>query len=852
MALGRVPESAEVVEDKLSQPKAALLPDFFSSGEFKDNVRTRALAAAPFRGEAFAFPPDPDLRSWATRFAPLSAVGAEAVTGAASWPRLYHALFSDPVFIQAVLTEAARAENPAFLIALDDRDQVESLGQLSGQIELITGSEIRGWAVDARNPDRRLALELLVEGRPTSVAVTELYRPELQARFGGDGRVGFTLPRAVADGAGSGSALVRDTASGVVLQRFHLTAPQGPPLDAAFAIRKELAELRGLLERIEARLPAFQEAFAFSLENYDVYARTYYGQEDHGTDLKNSLDISVILDAVDISTPALEAALTRLARQDGAPADVVVIHPGGDRALEVEARLDDWRKRSGRTRLKSFSAAGGTWADAILQAAALADTDRLLLLRRGARLAPDAVTAIFGALAAGASLVYADADEIDVRPDGQEGGRRNPALRTDFDPELLLQGIDLGDVLGLRRELLLEQGLRVEYGAEALFDLILRIHEAVGRTGIVHVPRVLSHSDSATPAQSASAERLAAVRNYLGPEMDVAPHHDVLGAHVPSALRVKRRTSAGTRAAIIIPTRDRLDLLGPCIASIAAAVTHNRAAAEILVVDNQSSAPATRAFLESYARLAALRVVEHDGAFNWALMNDRAAQVTDADVLIFLNNDTVVATTDWCDELCSQALRPEVGVVGARLLYEDGSIQHAGVVLGGWHAFAAHEGMGSPGSDAGHLGRHALVRQVSAVTGACLATRAEVFHRLGGFDDVTFPVEANDTDYCLRARAAGLDVLYDPYCTLYHFESKSRGYDLDAERRARADAAGAALRERWGAQYRSDPFYNPHFDRLSRPFARLGPPPPKGERRPSGAVMTSPDVPTSRKTLEAS
>ncbi len=701
-----------------------------------------------------------------------------------------------------------------------------------GHAELVTPSEVRGWAVDVLNPDRQVVVELLIEGRSAGAAATGQYRPDIRARFGGEGRAGFTLSRAATDGGGEGAAVLRDIASGVVLHRFQVTAPKSPPLDAALALRSELAELRDLLRKIEARLPDFGEAFAFSLENYDVYASTYYTPAPPEVGTRPPVEVSVIVDATDVSIIDLNAALLHVARQQSAPSEVIVIHAGGDRSLDVASCLESWREELRPAQLSPISADGGKWADAFLRAVERAETDHLIVVRQGARLAPDAVDLIADSLRRGAALVYADADRVGARPDGVGGGRRDPVLRTDFDPELLRQGIDLGEVLGLSREMVITSGLRSEYGADALFDLVLRCAELLDPSGVLHIPRILAHVVGAAATRAdLSSQRLAAVRDHLertGVDAAVTPQEDPFGARVPTALRVRRAVPEAARVAVIVPTRDRLDLLGPCIASLSAAALHNRVALEILVVDNRSTAPATRVFLESYARLARLRVLEHDGAFNWALINNRAAEATDADVLIFLNNDTVVATPDWCDELCGQALRPDVGAVGARLLYEDATIQHAGVVLGGWHAFAAHEGVGAPADSAGYLGRHALVRQVSAVTGACLATRAEVFRRLGGFDAVTFPVESNDIDYCLRARAAGLQVIYDPYATLYHFESKSRGHNIDPESWAMAESAGAAFRSRWGEAYRSDPFYNPHFDRSAAPLSRLGPPPRLG------------------------
>jgi GT2 family glycosyltransferase len=161
-----------------------------------------------------------------------------------------------------------------------------------------------------------------------------------------------------------------------------------------------------------------------------------------------------------------------------------------------------------------------------------------------------------------------------------------------------------------------------------------------------------------------------------------------------------------------------------------------------------------------------------------------------------------------------------VGVVGCRLIYADGAIQHAGFVsLDARDRFLTHEGVGAPGSDAGYLGRHALAHETIAVTGACMAMRKDVFERLGGFDAARFPVEGNDVDLCFKARAAGLKILYSPHATLYHLESRSRTFQED-DRRLSAEAS-RRLWDRWGGAVCPDPYYNRHFDRRSPPFTRL-------------------------------
>jgi GT2 family glycosyltransferase len=180
----------------------------------------------------------------------------------------------------------------------------------------------------------------------------------------------------------------------------------------------------------------------------------------------------------------------------------------------------------------------------------------------------------------------------------------------------------------------------------------------------------------------------------------------------------------------------------------------------------------------------------------------------------------MVLSRDWLAEFASQLVRPSVGVVGARLLYEDGTVQHGGVVLGVFGG-AIHEGVGQSVEDGGYMGRTALQRNALAVTGACMATRADLFRQLGGFDESNLGVEFNDTDYCLRIHDRGLSVIYTPFATLYHFESKSRGFSKTEDQERRNQTERAFVSSRWRHYLEHDPYYNAHFERFSRPFTRL-------------------------------
>ena len=833
LALGRDPETVAVVDEKLDQRNADWLPSFFKSPEFRDKVYNKALRDERLDGGYFSGPPEPGLVRWAADFIPLSPPGRRRVESSTDWYDLFHSLFADETFSRSVLDEDPRPTEDPLLQALEAAHRSAALSQIEGEVEVVSADDIRGWAIDLRDLDRVLELELYVDAVFVAAGPTALFRRDIQDRYGGEGHRGFLIripPSARQENALFGE--VREAASKVSLGSFRMPAPRAPPLDDVAMIRRELRELRALLDRIESRLPAFNSAFGFSLENYNAYFEAYYAPlEAQVVPGKDTADLTVVIDGSGLPTAALHLALESVERQGLRPRQVVVVSEGADARIESEMLLSSWERRLGATvSMRGVFVGDQGWSAAMNAAVTCASAPRLLFFPADAVLAPSTVAAFTTALDAGADLVFADEDEVEPASGRRAAVHSNPTFRTAFDRDLLLQQDCVGELFAVTRERVSGLGFRAGHQAARFYDLMLRMTESHAREGVIHLPQVLLHrrmADSSARQQPDPEVMLAAVQDHLvrtSPATSVSLHKDVLGAGLSP--RVHRAQERPIQAAIIIPTRDRVDLLGPCLASLSTAAQKTKTPTEIIIVDNQSTQAETRAFLEEHSQLDHIRVIEYDGAFNWALINNRAADQTDADVLIFLNNDTVVLTPDWCDELCANALRPDVGAVGARLLYEDGTIQHAGVVLSEWHGLTAHEGMGAPGSDPGYLGRHMLLREVSAVTGACLATRAKLFRDVGGFDALAFPVEGNDTDYCLRLRSQGYRILYNPYATLYHFESKSRGYNTSEVKKRGAEAAGRTLRSRWGERFEKDVFYNPHFDRLSPPFTRLRPPNP--------------------------
>lgn len=818
--LGREAESPEAIADKVGMTRGQLLRQFITSGEFEDRLVRPAIEGRLPSGAIFDSFPPPATLAWAAGFLPLSSVGRSKLPRAPSWVAAHDIIFSDGELARALPTLTGLFAPSRFSEQLSALSR--SLGDrvLIGEVEEASGLFIRGWAMDRHLSTVPVAVELWIDGVFVAATLADEFRRDLQDRFDSAGAHGFIFEGFSAPNADSERPVrvqIRESASKALLGAKTVTwSPERDATQLA-QLAKQLEAAQAALRHIETAIKKVSGAFGFTLARYDDYRRAYY-----------------------LTTPASREAARLQAKAFAArPLTVIVVVPARaqDELAKTLASLRSQTYRDFRLVLLGEHQDGAAASDAALASAftapdaqalgELLGEDYVVVIDAGDRLADDALHAFAAALQTGApALLYGDSDTIETAPNGHERFVA-PVLRPGYDPDLLLQSPYMGDVVVISAERLraaIDGPDAMERSQRGL--LVLKAIENTALSDIVHLPRVLYHQAADRFVAAPGAYDLAVAEHLqrAGGEAVVTSHTDSQATPLPGVARVVWPLRSQLKASVIIPTRDRLDLLGPCLASLLGAKAANTVELDITVVDNASTSAATQRFLNALDLAGRIRLIKYDAPFNWSAINNHAARNVNADVLIFLNNDTVVLSQDWSDELCRQAVRPEVGAVGARLLYEDGTIQHAGIVLGSGESLIAHEGAGAASSDAGYLGRRSLVHRTAAVTGACLATRADVFAQMGGFDEDRLAVEANDIDYCLRVRRAGLAVIYDPYCTLYHFESKSRGQTFaDAARRDRAAKELATLQRRWGDALAQDPYYNPHFDRGARPFSRLGP-----------------------------
>jgi GT2 family glycosyltransferase len=273
-------------------------------------------------------------------------------------------------------------------------------------------------------------------------------------------------------------------------------------------------------------------------------------------------------------------------------------------------------------------------------------------------------------------------------------------------------------------------------------------------------------------------------------------------------------------ASLIIPTRDAPGLLKVCVDSLLQITTYRQF--ELLVVDNQSTDPEALAYFKALEERGIARVIRFDQPFNFSAINNLGVREARGQVVGLLNNDLEIVDPGWLEEMVSHAVRRDVGAVGARLLYPDGTVQHGGVILG-IAGLASHAHKHASGDDDGYFSRARLVQNVSAVTGACLLIRRETYLRVGGFDE-ELAVAFNDVDFCLRVRANGLRNVWTPFATLVHHESRTRGPEDTPAKRSRFRAERDRVLARWGPELRDDPAYNPNLTLESEDYSLAWPP----------------------------
>lgn len=419
-----------------------------------------------------------------------------------------------------------------------------------------------------------------------------------------------------------------------------------------------------------------------------------------------------------------------------------------------------------------------------------------------------------------AQILYSDEDKID-----EKGHRSDPHFKSDWNPDLFFSQNYVSHLGVYRRELLQRiGGFRVGVEGSQDMELLLRCLAHVKSAEIVHIPQVLYHW-----RMLEGSTALASGEKHYTTEAGIKALQEFFSAQgredvkvgtglVPNTYRVRYPIpQPEPLVSLLIPTRDKLVLLEPCVRSILDKTTYQNY--EIIILDNESVEIAT---LDFFKRIQAkgnrVRVLPYHHPFNYSAINNYGVQQARGTLIGLVNNDIEVISPEWLSEMVSHALRQEIGCVGAKLYYDDETIQHAGVIVG-LGGVAGHSHKYFPRAASGYFHRLKIVQNLSAVTAACLVVRKSTYEQVNGLEEDGLRVAFNDVDFCLKVREAGYRNLWTPYAELYHHESKSRGAEDTPERIERFNKEIAFMISKWGEKLRCDPYYSTNLTLAREDFS---------------------------------
>jgi GT2 family glycosyltransferase len=471
----------------------------------------------------------------------------------------------------------------------------------------------------------------------------------------------------------------------------------------------------------------------------------------------------------------------------------------------LDCSLESIREQSAGlcTEIMIYGATGDECAS-LEQALRASAGEFIIVLRAGCRLARNALFLLSQAISAAgdAALFFGDEDRVDA-----QGLRWSPWFKPAWNRELYLAMDYVSGACAIRTGA--ARRAVDAFGPDEVSVPALILHIADAGAHIVHLPHVLVHREAAPEASSLDhAKAVATVVAGGGGRTCCGPYETV---------RVSWPLPAENRplVSIIIPTRDKVELLRTCVETLLDRTKY--APIEVIIVDNGSEQAATKRFLRAIVADPRVRVLAAPGPYNYSALNNEAAASARGEFLCLLNNDTEIIDGDWLDEMMRYAVRTEVGAVGAKLLYADRSIQHAGVVVGIGDA-AGHAHRYLPEGDAGYFRLPHATHYVTAVTGACLLVDRTKFDSVGGLDAQCFAVAYNDVDLCMKLEQAGWRNVYVPHAVLIHHESKSRGKDHAPDQIDRYRGELRRFQKRWNVAGYRDPLLNPNLDRSNETF----------------------------------
>ena len=833
--LRRRPENKNVIAEKLRGGVKNIARLLMNSAEFTNRIANSIeLIKAPPHGVM-------TLEGWrsqliqASEIMTLSIRIIDALKSAISWDQIDHAVLTDESLWRGDVRSGISPDKRRWLAGM-----ASAHDGLQGSLDVVSAETVAGWCRDLARPSNRLSVNVYADNAFIGSIRCDEFRRDLLEHQSSDGKCAFffKFPLSAREHFNVDRRLtVRESVSGRVLGTGTVAAHTNTTRRLVIQqIANEILDVKRIVLDIERRMPHIYTDIGYKINDYTQYYQQCIsplqnkmkalGESNHAI----SFDVHVYI-IVDVAVPSLIYVTLRSLAEQKASALKVTLIQIAIRVDDIVGRIKDMFNGHGDggaldldlTSVPDESSA----VSAILEQASGFGA----VMFAGDVLSPNTFDLLMDAAQdETAGVFYFDDDVVT-----DEGRHIEPRLKPAFDFDFCVAENYVGSffvwnaalAMAALAAMPMEQDMEGCGVEEWLYAVLLRLAVKGGDGRCRHIPWIMHHRRSIKrPAitKSSLLRHTLPVLKSIGARailQGIEGKSHLGGAHDKAAegvIQIDWRSDKASSVTVIIPTKDEVDLLRECIVSLRRASEGYAGDVEILIVDNMSADSETLQFLEALELEGVARTIRYHGAFNWAAANNLAAERSRGDVLICLNNDTKILSEGWLDELVSQASRPDVGAVGAKLVYADGTVQHGGVIIG-FHGAAGHDGVGLHSTSPGYLNHLAVQRNVSAVTGACLATRKDVWRAIGGFDEINFPVAFNDTDYCVRVRESGLKVIYTPFALAFHYESKSRGLDPDGRKDREALRR---FKEKWRGKL-DDPFYNRHFDRYAEPYALLTP-----------------------------
>ncbi len=404
-------------------------------------------------------------------------------------------------------------------------------------------------------------------------------------------------------------------------------------------------------------------------------------------------------------------------------------------------------------------------------------------------------------------VIYTDEDLL------EKGMHSSPNLKPDWSPDLFYAQDYISGFVTFRKDFIDSTSLiKTDNIGLGVYKFLLEQACSLKPNQVTHVPHILAHNLSRDGSSVEPTARLSCIRDHfskINPDIKVESYK---GAHkiqwpLPTTL---------PKVSLLIPTRDGFDILSQCVESILKNTTYTDF--EIIILNNQTTCTDTLSYFEEIKNHEKIKIIDYDQPFNYSAINNYGVTHATGSVIGLINNDIEVISGNWLTEMVSQAIRPEIGCVGAKLYYANDTIQHAGVICG-LGGVAGHSHKHFKRSQKGHMNRLNCVQNLSAVTAAALVVRKDIYLEVNGLDEDHLKVAFNDVDFCLKVREAGYRNLWTPYAELYHHESISRGLDDTPEKKARFEKEFAYMKRKWKGKIESDPYYNPNLTHTKEDFS---------------------------------